>query len=906
MQINKKLFTATITTLLFLSILATITPAFAVPTAALSASTGAVGTRITVAGTGAQPGAPIDIFWENTGGLLLASNFADGVGAYNISVTIPDAAAGTHFVIVRDPTGTVGAQFVVTPSISLSPTRGIPGDSVNVTGSGFSGNSSSTQRNVTILFYNTTGTTIFSRNVGGVNASSTGNFSILITVPAVDYGTYTVNATDQATGTPNTAIATFTVAASILINGGTSVSAASGAVIAITGRGFTHTAGLNVSVSLGATSPTLAAEPTQIVTLADGTFSGSFIVPTLTNGVRYQVDAKDPNFTATITASASPASGLRITGSTGITVSPTSGQPGSTVTLTGQNFTNIAGTTVIIRFGTTAAGTLQIATFTTSATGGFSGPITVPTLPTQAGYFINATDTNRLNTTTTFAIAITALFLSPTNGPTGSVISLTGFGLGATGGTTFNVTIGGFPVIPTSNTVASLSAGTALISVPTMPAGTYAVVVTDDIGLSASASFIVTATSRLIVNPTTGPVDLNNVALTLSNFGAGATVSFYIANASNTFTLTVAPGTGFTTLTTNASGMLTGTFTVPALSLGAYNIIANETTGNWNATAIFTIGEATLTVNTRATTYLQGAIVSYNIASSFAGNVQINVYDPAGLPTTLIYPTAAFVPMGTLYVIPYTYPSSPPITAYTLGLQLPSDAPTGTWTWNTTFQGLVRSGNFVIIAAGATSNVTNTDINRTLTTIITTLNGIGSNVTAIRGTLVSIQNDTATIRTDTGVIRVSVTAINASLLSISNGFATVQTSVGTMTTTVQSLSSTLSSISGTVGTISTSVGSLSTDLSAINTKVTSIQGSIATIQTDLGTLQGTVTSTDGKVATIQTDIGTLQADVSAVKTDVNNVPGQVNIPIWIAVVLALVAALAAIASLLLVRRKIAG
>jgi peptidoglycan hydrolase CwlO-like protein len=380
--------------------------------------------------------------------------------------------------------------------------------------------------------------------------------------------------------------------------------------------------------------------------------------------------------------------------------------------------------------------------------------------------------------------------------------------------------------------------------------------------------------------------------------------------------------------------MLTGTFTVPTLALGAYTIKANETSGNWNATAAFTIGEATLTINTRALTYFQGNTISFNIQSSFAGDLQINVYDPTGIPTALVFPYYAFVPMGSLYVIPYAYPGLA-ITAYTFGLALPSDATTGTWFWNTTFIGLTRNGTFTVVASAAASTVTNTDLNSTLTqilrdlanmnttllstinasvisingnvatistsigTLTTTVNAIGANVTSIKGTV-------ATIQTSIGTLQTTVTAINASLVGINNGFATVQTSVGTLTTSVSSISSTLSGVSGTVGTISSSVGSLTTSLSSIGTTVTSINGNVATIKTDLGTLSGTVTTISNGVATIQTGIGTLQADVSSLTTDVSNVPGQISIPIWVAVVLALIAALAAIASLLLVRRKIAG
>jgi peptidoglycan hydrolase CwlO-like protein len=437
--------------------------------------------------------------------------------------------------------------------------------------------------------------------------------------------------------------------------------------------------------------------------------------------------------------------------------------------------------------------------------------------------------------------------------------------------------------------------------------GTYNVVVTDTDGLSASASFVVTATSTLTVNPSTAPVGVSGVALTVSNFGAGATVNFYIANTSSTIPLLVTPGVGFTTpLVTNASGIATATFTVPQLALGSYTIIANETSGAWNATAAFNVGAATLNVVTGATTYAQGSVVSWTIQSTFATSFQIMVADPVGTPAVVNVAAANFVPVGALQVYPVGLAS----------LALPSDAATGTWAWNasvvvgTTI--VPKSGTFTVVAGAAATNVTNADLNSTLTAINDKLN-------TLNATLVAINGNVATLSTNVGYILTNVTALRANITSISNGIATLTTTVGSFNTSLASISATLTSVSGTVGAISSqtsgiagissTVGTMQTSLSDINAKVSSIQtavGGIATIQTDLGTLSGTVSTINNGVATIQTDIGTLKTDVSDLQTSVDAVPGQVNVPIYIVLVIALIAAIAAVASLLLVRRKIAG
>ncbi|HRU81816.1 MAG TPA: hypothetical protein P5168_04635, partial [Candidatus Methanomethylicus sp.] len=73
------------------------------------------------------------------------------------------------------------------------------------------------------------------------------------------------------------------------------------------------------------------------------------------------------------------------------------------------------------------------------------------------------------------------------------------------------------------------------------------------------------------------------------------------------------------------------------------------------------------------------------------------------------------------------------------------------------------------------------------------------------------------------------------------------------------------------------------------------------LESSLGTLQGTVTAMNGNVATIRTDLGTVKADVSSLK---GFLPVDMT-PIWIAVVLSLVAAIAAIYAVVVIRGKIA-
>jgi len=109
----------------------------------------------------------------------------------------------------------------------------------------------------------------------------------------------------------------------------------------------------------------------------------------------------------------------------------------------------------------------------------------------------------------------------------------------------------------------------------------------------------------------------------------------------------------------------------------------------------------------------------------------------------------------------------------------------------------------------------------------------------------------------------------------------------------------LVSLEGTIATIDTNVGLVKTSVDAINATVTSIDDGIATVQTSLGTLTGTVTTISGDIATVKTDIGTVLAKVTTGPVPID------MMPIWLAVILAAVAAIAAIIAIFMIRSKIA-
>jgi hypothetical protein len=217
---------------------------------------GAVGTVVTVTGTGFYAGEVVTIYYNGSradGGTEEASP----IGEFTYSFAIPDSTIGEHRVKAEDVLDNSDkAYFNVTPSIALSSSSGPMGDRVTVSGTGFGDESY-----VTVYFDKA--------EVARDRSDKYGCFEISFDVPVMKPGSYEVEVEED----DNIDRAGFTIVA------GVNLSPSAGNVdtaVTVNGIGFIvdHTVTINYDDVQVATAPTDA----------NGAFSITFRVPASIGG----------------------------------------------------------------------------------------------------------------------------------------------------------------------------------------------------------------------------------------------------------------------------------------------------------------------------------------------------------------------------------------------------------------------------------------------------------------------------------------------------------------------------------------------------------------------------------------------------------------------------------------------
>jgi hypothetical protein len=622
----------------------------------------------------------------------------------------------------------------------------------------------------------------------------------------------------------------------------------------------------------------------------DGYYRIDVVIPSATAGAHPIIvndgigAAAGVDFTVTssVTASTSP--------STKDTTYDAKVQPGDVMTVVGHGFPGgdtmnitIENTTTVIPITTPVA--------TSNSTGSFSVVITVPTILVAAygDYTVNATD-EADNFATSPILIDYYVTVTPTSGPSGVTITVSGR---IPANQAYTILIDTTTIA--SGTSASDGTFTSTYVIPSLIAETghtiYVRWVVASVINTRNVAFTVTAAPLLTYLSATSGVA--GAVITISGTGFSA-----LANITLTLDSTVVNSTSMDDRfgPTSVLGAFTNEqFTVPALTPGIYLLkVADQYGASTNGSTTFTITPTpTTTIALRGTGYYQGDTLSFNIITTEdnLGTMTVTIYDPSNRAQWTI---ATWVPAGvTTKIVPIQAQvdtTGNPIT-------LPADAPLGSWNWTVMYTPAstgVATKATALFTVAALPNMQN---------VLDAIDGLEGTITGAITT--SEGKIMALINTKSGTITADIAALDPQLQGITDTCVVIATMLGEVQVAIDDLDMgtlgvDIAAIKGDVATIKTNIGTVSVSVDSLDAVLGAVAGQCAEVQTTLGTLEGKIDSISGNTATVITDVGTIQADITDVK-------GKVDMtPVWIAVVLSLVAAIAAIFAVITIRQKIAG
>jgi len=480
----------------------------------------AVGGTVVITGTNFTGATSVKFGTASNGtGGTAAASFTVNSGTQITAVVNTGTVTGSGYVAVTNSgTGTKsGLSIVTAPTVTTcSPTSGVPGSSVTITGTGLTNLGTSLVSSVTCGGVSAT--------IGTVTASS-----IPITVGASASGTGVI--TVVAAGLTLTTSSSFACTA---ITGFSPTSAGQDSIITITGTNLVNISSIKFgtsSVGAGGTTAIItdsSGKPTQIkAKVASGTTTGSGYI----------------SLTSTTPVGTTTFSGFTFLPSPTVSsFTPTSAGTDSSVVITGTNYSGVTG----VFFGGTAAksftvnSSTQITAVVNTGTSGSVSVVTSGGTGTKTGF--------------TYLPSPTISSFTPTSAGTDSSVVITGTNFSGVTGVTFGGTAA------KSFTVYSVTQITAVVNTGTT--GSISVVTTGGTGVKAGFTYLPSPTVSSFT-PTSAGTD-STVVITGTVFTGVTGVSFggtaaksYVVNSTTQITAVVNSGTSGSVSVVTAGG--TGT-----------------------------------------------------------------------------------------------------------------------------------------------------------------------------------------------------------------------------------------------------------------------------------------------------------------------------------------------------------
>jgi len=623
------------------------------------------GDVLTVIGSGVTAGSEIIVYWDYaTGTLIHPLNTTEGN---------PD---GSYDLEVKVPSDLVGDHWLWVKDVATGATvksdtltmipkiKLSPSSGLKNDDVDIKGYGFAAESEIDITF----APAILSED-GGVDVVETdelGYFEYTFEVDTDVDDTYTVTAEDEDA---NDDSAEFILGASISID---PVEGPTGTVVTVEGRGWINTETITFFEETSG-MPIKVVDLEVIKVGTNGRFSAEVVIPEFGNEGDYDIEAVG-------TSTPDPSSdAFELLGLPEIVVTPTYGTPGKIITVKGYNFTQIADTEVTINLDGE-----ELVIAETNSDGTFEDTFISPAVVFTT-YDVEATDDYGLFATDPFKVGLIALIINPVYGEAGTELSITGIGFASSG--EYNVTFGTILYEEYGSGVSGGEAISDIFYVPNVLTGIYDITITDEDDNAMTVEFRVTAVTEVTLDPAMAPNKYNVTVEGINFADYEDTVEFVLYNATDEWDMDVKQmwdhddNSATDNVERDAETCDDGNFTAywfvlddDDLSLGDYTI---NVTGydDFLIQIPFNVVEARVSVAPRKPLFDRGDTIQFDVNNDFDFDESyMKIWDP---DDNLYWQTELFedwVKSGDLYTVPYYLQTS--------GLnpmELSQDAPEGTW-----------------------------------------------------------------------------------------------------------------------------------------------------------------------------------------------------------------------------------